>query len=153
MGVLFFQSTKGKNVKHVTYECEYILFLSSFQIWFPLLFSYFCGFYKLFFLNSLLVLTSFMHWHNPELGPKRTTDIIVLVINITVHFFFSLNISMFCFCISNIYIIVATTFYFVGKSLNKWDFSTFFHVFIHTFGVCAAITIYYFAREKEINAL
>lgn len=152
MGLFQFNSTK-KNCKYVTYECEHILFLSSFQIWFALLFSFYCGHYKIFCFNILLVLTSLMHWYKPELGPRRNTDIAVLITNVFLHLYFSFNIDTFCFCLSICYVIVATTLYFIGKKLNKWSFSTFFHVFIHTLGAFTAIFVYYYAREKQINAL
>ncbi|CRG98441.1 conserved Plasmodium protein, unknown function [Plasmodium relictum] len=151
MGIHIF-SKKEKNCKYVSYECEHILFLSSFQLFFAFMFCVYCELYYLSILNFSLLTTSLLHWRKPELGMKRKLDIVVTILSIIVHLIYSFYINSLCVFICFFSSILVATSYFTGKKYSYNSYSTICHLFIHTIGNFTAITIYYYAKKKSINS-
>ncbi|SOV12977.1 conserved Plasmodium membrane protein, unknown function [Plasmodium sp. gorilla clade G2] len=139
------------NCKYVSYECEHILFLSSFQLSFSFIFSMYCQFYYLSIINMGLFVTSILHWRKPELGLRRNIDIAMMLCSIIMHIIYSFYINslcvFICFCTS----VLLASLYFIGKKFSYNSYSTLYHLFIHTLGNLSAITIYYISKKKYIN--
>ncbi|SBT74744.1 conserved Plasmodium protein, unknown function [Plasmodium malariae] len=145
------ESKKKNNCKYVSYECEHILFFSSFQLSLAFMFSIYCKFYYLAILNAGLFITSILHWRKPELGLRRTVDIIMMAINLLIHAFFSFSINSLCVFIWVSAGSLLIMFYFVGKKFSYNSYSTIYHLLIHTIGNATALAIYYISREKIID--
>ncbi|CRG98077.1 conserved Plasmodium protein, unknown function [Plasmodium gallinaceum] len=145
--------SKKKNCKYVSYESEHILFLSSFQLAFALMFCIYCELYYLSIMNVGLLTTSLLHWNKPELGLRRSIDILMAIMNIIIHIIYSFQINIYCVLICFISTILVTTSYLIGKKFSYNSYSAIFHLFIHTTGNFTALTIYYYAKKKSINSL
>ncbi|SPJ09603.1 conserved Plasmodium membrane protein, unknown function [Plasmodium sp. DRC-Itaito] len=139
------------NCKYVSYECEHILFLSSFQLSFSFIFSMYCEFYYLSILNIGLFITSILHWRKPELGLRRNIDIAMMLCSIIMHIIYSFYINSLCVFICFCSSVLVASFYFIGKKFSYNSYSTLYHLSIHTIGNLSAITIYYISKKKFIN--
>ncbi|CDO63582.1 conserved Plasmodium membrane protein, unknown function [Plasmodium reichenowi] len=139
------------NCKYVSYECEHILFLSSFQLSFSFIFSMYCKFYYLSIINMGLFVTSILHWRKPELGLRRNIDIAMMLCSIITHIIYSFYINSLCVFICFCSSILVASFYFIGKKFSYNSYSTLYHLSIHTIGNLSAITIYYISKKKFIN--
>ncbi|SOS77676.1 conserved Plasmodium membrane protein, unknown function [Plasmodium sp. gorilla clade G1] len=139
------------NCKYVSYECEHILFLSSFQLSFSFIFSMYCEFYYLSIINMGLFVTSILHWRKPELGLRRNIDIAMMLCSIIMHIIYSFYINSLCVFICFCSSILIASFYFIGKKFSYNSYSTLYHLSIHTIGNLSAITIYYISKKKFIN--
>ncbi|SOV12856.1 conserved Plasmodium membrane protein, unknown, putative [Plasmodium gaboni] len=139
------------NCKYVSYECEHILFLSSFQLSFSFIFSMYCQFYYLSIINMGLFVTSILHWRKPELGLRRNIDIAMMLCSIIIHIIYSFYINSLCVFICFFTSVLLASLYFIGKKFSYNSYSTLYHLFIHTIGNLSAITIYYISKKKYIN--
>ncbi|SOV75085.1 conserved Plasmodium membrane protein, unknown function [Plasmodium sp. gorilla clade G3] len=139
------------NCKYVSYECEHILFLSSFQLSFSFIFSMYCEFYYLSLINMGLFVTSILHWRKPELGLRRNIDIAMMLCSIIMHIIYSFYINSLCVFICFCSSVILASFYFIGKKFSYNSYSTLYHLCIHTIGNLSAITIYYISKKKYIN--
>ncbi|SCO64966.1 conserved Plasmodium protein, unknown function [Plasmodium vivax] len=137
--------------KYVTYECQHILFLSSFQLSISLVFSLYCQFYHLAIVNLGLFLTSIIHWRKPELGLRRTVDMLMTLMNFLMHVFHSLNVNSMSFFICICGAILVFFLYYSGKKLSYNSYSTLCHLLIHTTGNMSALAFYYISKSKLID--
>ncbi|SBT75182.1 conserved Plasmodium protein, unknown function [Plasmodium ovale] len=142
---------KNGGYKYVSYECEHILFFSSFQLSISLMFSLYCKIYHLAALNTGLFLTSILHWRKPEMGTRRSIDMFMAFLNLLAHALFSLNTNSLCAFVCTCAVILVATFYFVGKKYSYNSYSTIYHLLIHTVGNASALAMYYIYRKKEID--
>ncbi|GAW78948.1 hypothetical protein, conserved [Plasmodium gonderi] len=137
--------------KYVTYECQHILFLSSFQLSISLIFSFYCKFYHLALVNTGLFLTSIIHWRKPELGIRRTVDMAMALMNFLSHAVHSFNINSQCFFVCLFGGIIIAILYLTGKKFSCNSYSTLYHLLLHTTGNMSALTIYYISKDKMID--
>ncbi|ANQ05854.1 Uncharacterized protein PCOAH_00001130 [Plasmodium coatneyi] len=136
---------------YVTYECQHILFFSSFQLSFTLMFSLYCKFYVLAIFNTGLFLTSIIHWRKPTLGLRRTIDMTMVVMNFLMHAIHSFSINSMCFFVCICGAIFMTGLYLTGKKFNYNPYSTLYHLLVHTTGTMSALSIYYISKNKLID--
>ncbi|VWU51937.1 conserved membrane protein, unknown function [Hepatocystis sp. ex Piliocolobus tephrosceles] len=145
-------STDSKNNNiYVSYECGHILFYSSFQLVFFLLFSLHYRIYFLSIFNTGTVVMAFLHWSKPRLGLKRNIDFLMSFLNSVAHLYVACQISINSILLFFFNFILTTTLYFMGKHYNYNVYSTLYHASIHFTNNITVLTLYYMFTKKAIE--
>ncbi|SCM25092.1 conserved Plasmodium protein, unknown function [Plasmodium berghei] len=139
--------------KYVSYECEHILFSSSFQLIIPILFSLYCKLYYMSIFDIFLFITSFLHWRNPELGLRRDNDMLMVLLNSIAKGFFAFSTNSMCAFIFLFGVITIVSLYWIGQKFNYNAYSTLCHLSLHSVGTFSTITLYYFSKELSIDKI
>ncbi|CAA9986178.1 conserved Plasmodium membrane protein, unknown function [Plasmodium knowlesi strain H] len=142
---------KMPHCKYVTELCQHILFFSSFQLSFALMFSLYCQFYYLAIFNSGLLLSSIIHWNKPTLGLRRKIDITMAFINCIIHAIYAFSINSMCFFVWLLATIFMIVLYLTGKRFSYNSYSTLYHLLVHATGTMSALSIYYISKNKLID--
>ncbi|VTZ69695.1 conserved protein, unknown function [Plasmodium chabaudi chabaudi] len=144
---------KKDSKKYVSYECGHILFSSSFQLLMPILFSLYCKLYLMTLIDVFLFITSVVHWRKPELGIRRDSDMFMVLINTIAKGLFAFTTNSLCVFIYACGFISTITLYWIGQRLSYNEYSTLFHLSMHSIGIFATLNLYYFSKEFSIDII